>query len=141
MSTVDRLLRLWTEPVAETGDAIAAFAAVYADPVSINGVDVPLVGLVERARALQRAFADLSVEIIDEVEAPNRLVVVFWQRGRHVGPLILPFGEIAPTGRHVEVRTIDVLSISADRITAMQVVPDNLGLAMQLGAVALTEHA
>ena len=141
MSTVDRLLRLWTEPVAETGNAIAAFGAVYADPVSINGVDVPLVGLVDRARALQRAFADLSVEIIDEVEAPNRLVVVFWQRGRHVGPLELPLGEIAPTGRHVEVRTIDVLSISADRISAVQVVPDNLGLAMQLGAVALAQHA
>jgi predicted ester cyclase len=123
------------------GDAIAAFGAVYADPVSVNGVDVPLVGLVERARALQRAFADLSVEIIDEVEAPNRLVVVFWQRGRHVGPLVLPLGEIAPTGRHVEVRTIDVLSISADRITALQVVPDNLGLAMQLGAVALAQHS
>jgi predicted ester cyclase len=141
MSTVERLLRLWTEPVAETGDAIAAFGAVYADPVSVNGVDVPLVGLVERARALQRAFADLSVEIIDEVEAPNRLVVVFWQRGRHVGPLVLPLGEIAPTGRPVEVRTIDVLSISADRISAVQVVPDNLGLAMQLGAVALAQHA
>jgi predicted ester cyclase len=141
MSTVDRLLRLWTEPVAETGNAIAAFGAVYADPVSINGVDVPLVGLVDRARALQRAFADLSVEIIDEVEAPNRLVVVFWQRGRHVGPLVLPLGEIAPTGRPVEVRTIDVLSISADRISAVQVVPDNLGLAMQLGSVALAQHA
>jgi hypothetical protein len=51
MSTVDSLLRLRTEPVAETGDAIAAFGAVYADPVSVNGVDVPLVGLVERARA------------------------------------------------------------------------------------------
>jgi predicted ester cyclase len=141
MSTVDRLLRLWTEPVAETGNAIAAFGAVYADPVSINGVDVPLVGLVDRARALRRAFADLSVEIIDEVEAPNRLVVVFWQRGRHVGPLVLPLGEIAPTGRPVEVRTIDVLSISADRISAVQVVPDNLGLAMQLGSVALAQHA
>jgi hypothetical protein len=38
------------------------------------------------------------------------------------------------------VRTIDVLSISADRITALQVVPDNLGLAMQLGAVAVAQH-
>ena len=140
MSAVDRLLRLWTEPVAETGNAIGAFGAVYADPVSINGVDVPLVGLVDRARALQRAFADLSVEIIDEVEAPDRLVVVFWQRGRHVGPLVLPLGEIAPTGRHVEVRTIDVLSISAYRISALQVVPDNVGLAMQLGAAALAQH-
>jgi predicted ester cyclase len=111
------------------------------DPVSVNGADIPLVDLVERARAVQRAFADLSVEVIDEVEAPGRLVIVFWQRGRHVGPLALPLGQIPPTGRQVEVRTIDVLSISGDRISAVQVVPDNLGLAMQLGAVALVRNA
>jgi predicted ester cyclase len=89
---------------------------------------------------LQLAFADLSVEVIDEVESPARLVVVFWQRGRHVGPLVLPFGEIEPTGRRVEVRTIDVFSLSGDRINPVQVVPDNLGLAMQLGAVASAQR-
>jgi ketosteroid isomerase-like protein len=75
------------------------------------------------------------MEIIDEVEAPGRLVIVFWQRGRHVGPLSLPIGEIAPTGRRFEIRTIDVLSITGGRISAIQVIPDNLGLAMQLGAI------
>jgi predicted ester cyclase len=141
MTTAERLLRLWTEPVPATPDAVAAFGELYMDPVSVNGADIPLVDLVERARAVQRAFADLSVEVIDEVEAPGRLVIVFWQRGRHVGPLALPLGQIPPTGRQVEVRTIDVLSISGDRISAVQVVPDNLGLAMQLGAVALVRNA
>jgi predicted ester cyclase len=141
MTTAERLLRLWTEPVPATPDAVAAFGELYMDPVSVNGADIPLVDLVERARAVQRAFADLSVEVIDEVEAPGRLVIVFWQRGRHVGPLALPLGQIPPTGRQVEVRTIDVLSISGDRISAVQVVPDNLGLAMQLGAVALVRSA
>jgi ketosteroid isomerase-like protein len=120
-------------------DAIAAFKELYTDPVSVNGDEVPLTDLVERARALQRAFADLSMEIIDELEAPDRLVVVFVMRGRHVGPLDLPVGKVPPTGRSVEVRTIDVLSIRDGRITAVQVVPDNLGLAMQLGAVALAQ--
>jgi predicted ester cyclase len=109
--------------------------------VSINGADVPLADVVERARSLQRAFADLSMEMIDEVEAPGRLVIIFWQRGRHVGTLALPLGEIPPTGRRIEVRTIDVLSISEGRISAIQVVPDNLGLAMQLGAVARVQDA
>ena len=139
--TVERLSRLWTEPLGAGPDAIAAFGELYTDPVSINGAEVPLVDLVERARGLQRAFADLSMEIIDEVQAPDRLVIVFWQRGRHVGPLALPLGEIPPTGRRFEVRTIDVLSISGDRINAVQVVPDNLGLAIQLGAVALVQGA
>jgi len=141
MTTAERLLRLWTEPVPATPDAVAAFGELYMDPVSVNGADIPLVDLVVRARAVQRAFADLSVEVIDEVEAPGRLVIVFWQRGRHVGPLALPLGQIPPTGRQVEVRTIDVLSISGDRISAVQVMPDNLGLAMQLGAVALVRNA
>jgi hypothetical protein len=39
------------------------------------------------------------------------------------------------------VRVIDVLSITDGRISGIQVVPDNLGLAMQLGAVRLVEDA
>jgi ketosteroid isomerase-like protein len=53
----------------------------------------------------------------------------------------MPLGEISPTGREVEVRVIDVLSITDGRISGIQVVPDNLGLAMQLGAVRLVEGA
>ena len=137
MGTVAHLTRLWTEPVPAPAQAVRAFAELYTDPVSMNGVPTSLLELVERARGLQSAFADLSMEVIDEFEAPNRFVIVFLQRGRHVGTLSLPLGDIPPTGREVEVRTIDVLSMTDDRISAVQVVPDNLGLAMQLDAVAL----
>jgi predicted ester cyclase len=137
MGTVEHLTRLWTEPVPARAQAVRAFGELYTDPVLVNGTPMSLLDLVERARALQRAFADLTMEVIDEFQAPNRFVIVFLQRGRHVGPLSLPLGEIAPTGRQVEVRTIDVLSMTDDRISAVQVVPDNLGLAMQLDAVAL----
>ena len=140
MHVVERLARLWTEPVATPAEALAAFGEVYTDPVSINGVAVPLADVVERARGLQRAFANLRIEVIEQIEAPGRIVIVFWQRGRHVGPLELPLGEISPTGREVEVRVIDVLSISDGRISAIQVVPDNLALAMQLGAVQLVQR-
>jgi ketosteroid isomerase-like protein len=97
--------------------------------------------LVERARAAQRAFADLRMELFEEIEAPGRVVLVFWQRGHHVGPLEMPLGEISLTGRKVEVRVIDVLSITDGRISGIQVVPDNVGLAMQLGAGRLVEGA
>jgi ketosteroid isomerase-like protein len=140
MSVVDRLVRLWTEPVAAPDEALAAFSEAYTDPVSINGVEVPLADLVARARGLQRAFADLRIELIEQIETPGRVVIAFWQRGRHVGPLESPLGEISPTGREVEIRVIDVLSITDGRIGAIQVVPDNLGLAMQLGAVQLVQR-
>ena len=55
------------------------------------------------ARGLQRAFADLRMEMIERIETPGRLVIVFWQRGRHVGPLETALGEVAPTGREVEI--------------------------------------
>jgi predicted ester cyclase len=135
MGVVERLVLLWTEPVTASAEALTAFSEIYTDPVSINGVDVPLADLVARARSLQRAFADLRIELIEQIETSGRVVIVFWQRGRHVGPLETPLGEISPTGREVEMRVIDVLSITDGRISAIQVVPDNLGLAMQLGAV------
>src|SRR5215207_1369286 len=122
MSVVERLVRLWTEPVGAS-EALAAFGEAYTDPVSINGVDVPLADLVARARGLQCAFADLRIELIEQIEAPGRVVIVFSQRGRHI-----------------EMRVIDVLSITDGRISAIQVVPDNLALAMQLGAVQLAQR-
>jgi hypothetical protein len=141
MSLVERVVRLWTEPVAAPAETLAAFGEAYTDPVSINGVEVPLIDLVERARGLQRALADLRIELIDEFEAPGRLVLVFWQRGRHVGPLETPLGEIGPTGREVEIRVIDVLSISDGLISSIQVVPDNLALMMQLEAIQLVQRS
>jgi predicted ester cyclase len=135
---LERLLDLWQTPIEGRADPEAAFRAVYADPVSINGQPTPVRSLVERARALQRSFADLTTEIVDEVAAPDRLVVAFYMRGRHVGPLTTPLGTVAPTGRTVAIRTIDVLTIGDGLITGLWVVSDELGMLTQLGSVALT---
>ena len=134
---LDRLLELWQAPVDERYDPEAAFREVYADPVSINGAPAPVRSLVERARVLQRTFAGLTTEIVDRVETPDRLVVAFYMRGRHVGPLPTPIGTVAPTGRTVEIRTIDVLTIANGVVTALWVVSDELGMLTQLEAVDL----
>ena len=139
MRLFDRLAQLWTQPFPARADALAAFAEVYTDPVSINGVEVPLTDVVERASSLQAAFADLRLELIEEVEAPGRLSIAFWQRGRHVGPLDSPLGEVAPTGREFEIRVIDLLTLTDGRISAIQVVPDGLAMLVQLGAVQLVQ--
>ncbi len=120
---VDRLLDLWQEPVDERDDPEAAFRQVYADPVSINGVPTTVSALVERAGALQSSFAGRTTEIVDQVETPDRLVIAFYMRARHVGPLHTPIGTVAPTGRTVEIRTIDVLTIVDGVITALMLHP------------------
>src|ERR1700745_2175879 len=83
---LDRLIPLWTQPVDSRDDAEAAFRAVYADPVVVNGAEMPVADLVGRARMLQRAFDQLGMHIVDAVETPDRVVIAFLMRGRHVGP-------------------------------------------------------
>jgi SnoaL-like polyketide cyclase len=58
-------------------------------------------------------------------------------RGRHVGPYVSPLGLVAPTRRDIEVRTIDVLTVTEGVISAIWVVSDDLGLLRQLDAVKL----
>jgi predicted ester cyclase len=134
---VDRLLGLWQEPVDERDDPEAAFRELYADPVSINGTPMPVSSLVERARALQRAFDGRTTEIVDLVETPDRVAIAFYMRARHVGPLDTPVGSVTPTGSTVEIRTIDILTIADGLITGLWVVSDELGMLTQLDAVRL----
>jgi SnoaL-like polyketide cyclase len=132
-----RLLPLWTQPVDSRDDAEAAFREVYADPVVVNGTEMPIAELVGRARALQQAFAGLDMQILDTVEAPGRVVIAFLMRGRHVGPFRSPLGTVAPTQRDIEVRTIDVLVVTGGLVSAIWVVSDDLGLLRQLDAAKL----
>ena len=141
MTLFESLSQLWARPLPEGDAAIAAFASRYTDPVRINGAAMPLAALVERARATQRAFADLETEIIAEIRAGSSVTVVFRMRGRHVGPLATPLGEIAPTGRVVERRIIDVLILDGPDgpegglIRELWMATDELDALLQLGAL------
>ena len=137
IALLERLLPLWTEPVDGRGDPEAAFGEVYADPVVVNGTEMSLTALVARARSLQQAFDQLGMDILDTVETPDRVVVAFEMRGRHVGPYASPLGTVAPAGRDIAVRTIDVLTIAGGLVTAIWVVADDLGLLRQLDAARL----
>jgi hypothetical protein len=134
---LERLLPLWAEDIGARDDAEADFRAVYADPVVLNGTEVPVAALVGRARSLQRAFDRLDMHMLDTVETPDRIVIAFLMRGRHVGTFDSPLGPVAPTQRDVEVRTIDVLTVTAGVISAIWVVSDDLGLLRQLDAARL----
>jgi hypothetical protein len=137
IALLERLLPLWIQPVDSWDDPKAAFGEVYTDPVVVNGIEMRVRELAERARSLQRAFDGLSMQILDTVETPDRVAVAFLMRGRHVGPFASPLGTVAPTGREIEVRTIDVLTVTAGVVSAIWVVSDDLGLLRQLDAAKL----
>jgi len=68
---------------------------------------------------------------------PGRIVVAFMMRGRHAGPFASPVGTMAPTHRDIEVRTIDVLTVTEGVISGIWAVSGELGLLRQLGAITL----
>jgi hypothetical protein len=134
---VDRMLRLWLEPFDDAAVAEAAFGEVYADPLPVNGGELRVADLVERARALHTTYREITIDVLDLVEAPGRVVVAFRMRGRQDGPLTTPLGTVGPTGLEVEQRVIDVLTVDGGRVTGIEMVADTLAPLLQLGAVSL----
>jgi predicted ester cyclase len=135
---LDRLLRLWTEPLGEQAAAEAAFREIYADPVIVNGVPLTTSDVVARARTAQQTYDGLGMELDEVVQAPGRVVIAFQMHGRHVGPLTTPLGLVAPTGRTVEFRVVDVLTFDDDGlVTAIWMLADELGLVRQVADVKL----
>ena len=137
---VKRLVRLWTH-FGDRKDPVEDFAEFYADPVSINGAAFTLDRLVARARALNAAFGDLQAEVLQVVEGDGAVggdgavALAFVMCGTHTGPYPSPLGIVPPTGRSVAIRTIDVLTLTQGRVSAIWVNADDLGLLVQLGAV------
>src|SRR4051794_3424234 len=102
-SLVEHLFGLWTSPLAEDPAAgVAEFGKLYTDPVRINGADISLADIAERARSMHRAFDDLRIVVVDQVEAGDKLVLAFRQTGRHIGPLSTMLGEVPATGRQID---------------------------------------
>jgi ketosteroid isomerase-like protein len=135
---VDDLMTLWREPLPDGTAAEDAFGRLYADPLTVNGARMARADLVTRARALHVAYSDIDMEILDLIATADRVVVAFVMRARHTGPLTTPLGVVAPTGRPVAARTIDVLSVRDGRITDITVVADEFGLLNGIAALRLT---
>jgi uncharacterized protein YndB with AHSA1/START domain len=122
---VERLLRLWTDPLPEDDDAAAeAFWQLYTDPVRVNGAMLTAADMVARARAMQGALEEPEREVLAVVDTPAAAAVAFRLRGRHVGPLDTPVGRLPATGAPIDLRVIDVLSLADGRISAIWMVGD-----------------
>ena len=135
---VERLLRLWTDPLPSDDEAAAdAFRGVYADPVTVNGTPLRAADMVARARAMQAALAEPQREVLAVVESSDAVAVAFRLVGRHVGPLDTPAGRLPASGARIDLRVIDVLSITEGRISAIWMVGDWLGALAPTGMVTV----
>jgi ketosteroid isomerase-like protein len=131
------LLRLWTDPLPDDGAAAAAFRAVYTDPVEVNGASLTAADLVGRARTMQAALEQPEREVLGVVDAGDSVAVAFRLAGRQVGPLETPAGRVSPTGQWIDLRIIDVLTLTGGRISGIVMVADWLTPLAAAGALRL----
>ena len=139
---VERLLRLWTDPLPRDDDAAAAaFLELYADRVTVNGTPLTVADLVARARAVQHAFAPVEREVLAVVDGGDRVAVAFRMGGRQVGTWTTSAGPVPATGRDLALRVIDVLTVVDGRIVEILMAADELGALTALDAVRLRSPA
>jgi SnoaL-like polyketide cyclase len=135
---VERLLQLWTDPLPDdTAEAAAVFRELYADPVTVNGTPLTASDLVVRARALQSALERPEREVLAVADAGDSVAVAFRLAGRQVGALDTPAGRLPPSGQWIDVRIIDILTLSDGLITAIWMVADWLPALAAAGALRL----
>jgi len=139
---IERLLRLWTHPLPDDDETAAEeFRELYTDPVTVNSSELTARDLVARARRMQQALAEPEREVLTVVDAGATVAVAFRLAGRQVGPLDTPAGPVTPTGRWVDVRVIDVLTLTDGRIAAIWMVADWLAALTAVDAVTIATGA
>jgi hypothetical protein len=136
---VDQLLRLWTDPLPDGDAAEDAFRRLYTDPVRVNGAILTATDMVARARALQLVFDSPERKVLDVLDGGGKVAVAFQLRGRQVGPLNTAAGVLAPTGRDLAIRVIDILTINDGLISEIHMVADELGALAAIDAAALVQ--
>lgn len=135
---LERLLRLWTDPLPDDEEAAAAgFREVYSDPVTVNGTPLTAVDLVARARVMQAALERPEREVLAVADSGGSVAVAFRLAGRQVGPLDTPAGQVPASGERIDVRVIDILTVTDGRVSGIWMVADWLGALAGTGALQL----
>lgn len=96
-------------------------------PFEVRGPE----GVARLHDALMSAFPDMKLELEDFVAEGEKVAVRLTIRATHAGAL----GELAATGRRIEVPVLDLFQIRDDRLIEHWALFDNLGMLRQLGAL------
>jgi len=105
-------------------DAIIHTTTAGPEPVNFDGYK-------QIGYAFLAGFDDLTVDVLDQFEADDKVVSrVLWS-GTHTGTL----NGIPPTGRHFRAETIVIDQVADGRIKERWEIGDMLGMMQQLGVI------
>ena len=89
-------------------------------------------GVKQLHDALLPAFPDMKLPLEDFVAEGEKVVVRLRVQGTHSGP----FGDMAATGRQIDIGVLDLFQIRDGVFIEHWALLDNLGMMKQLGAIA-----
>ena len=90
-------------------------------------------GFKEYIMRWHKAFPDGKIEIPNLFCTEDQAVVEFIGRGTQTGALTYPQGEVAPTGKKVDMRFCDVLRVANGKIVHQSSYYDSMTMMYQLG--------
>ena len=86
-------------------------------------------------RAWSTAIPDSKATFVNEYVSGNTVVLELVWNGTHTGPLQTPNGQIAPTGKRINVRACEVFDTVNNQVTAIRHYFDMTTLLKQIGVV------
>lgn len=104
-------------------------AIVMPGDLRLRGVDQ----LTQILRAYLAAFPDLRHEVVDFVEAGNKIALELRITGTHTGTMQTPNGPIPPTGRQVVWESVDFVTVVDGKIATWHAYYDQMAFLGQLG--------
>ncbi len=88
-------------------------------------------GVLQLHDALMPAFPDMKLPLEDFVAEGEKVLVRLRVQATHTGA----FGEMAATGRKIDIAVLDLFQIRDGRLIEHWALLDNLGMMKQLGAI------
>jgi predicted ester cyclase len=83
--------------------------------------------------AIWKAFPDGVLAFGQQVLTDDAVATEVTFTGTHTGPMATPSGQVAPTGRQVELHSVSILKIKDELVESEHVYLDQLELLTQLG--------
>ena len=90
-------------------------------------------GLLQWLQSFLTAGTDARTEILTTIVAGDWVATEHIGRFTHTGPLLTPAGEIAPTGRRVELQIAEIYQMKDEKISLLRAYYDVATMMRQLG--------
>lgn len=129
---LDTALEIWNEGNLDLIEDVFApeiVAHTSTFPEDIVGHE----GIMNWVKFARTAFPDMNMTFDEIIAKGNKIAAAFTVTGTNTGPLIMPAGELPPTGKQVRFRGIGIDYVGNGKIVRELVVYNILEMMMQLG--------